>query len=156
MSKYFLGSLLMLLFLSQSIWAQEKHVFSGYVRDGANGEELIGATIVITDINSGVVTNPYGFFSITLPKGKYLVKVSYIGFNTINFPLDLSQDVTKNFELGSESIVTDEVVITSEKLDQNVSDIGMSKVKMDIEQVKKLPALFGEVDIIKNVQKCVA
>ncbi len=152
MSKKFLGSLLLLLLFGQSTWAQEKHVFSGYVRDGSNGEELIGATIVITDINSGVVTNPYGFFSITLPEGKYLVKVSYIGFNAINFPLDLTEDVTKNFELGSESIVTDEVVISSEKLDQNVSDIGMSKVKMDIERVKKLPALFGEVDIIKNVQ----
>ncbi len=132
--------------------AQSKFTFSGYVKDLSNGEELIGATIRIPELSTGVVTNAYGFFSITLPQGNYDVVVTYVGFEDMNYALDLSQNVSYNFEMGSESIVTKEVLVTGERIDANVQDIGMSKVKLDIDQVKKLPAIFGEVDIIKAVQ----
>jgi CarboxypepD_reg-like domain/TonB-dependent Receptor Plug Domain len=143
---------LFLLFTFCNAFSQSRFTFSGYVKDQNNGEELIGATLFISKMKFGVVSNPYGFFSITLPEGDYIVKISYLGFQTIEYPLSLSQNISKNFELISESKLTEEVVISSERLDENITDIGMSRVKMDIEQVKKLPALFGEVDIIKNVQ----
>ncbi len=88
-----------ILFLCFSAQAQDKFVFSGYVKDQNNGEELIGATVMVKELASGVVTNPYGFFSITLPKGEYQIAVTYVGFEEMMFSLDLSQNVSQNFEL---------------------------------------------------------
>lgn len=143
--------LVALLFVTISK-AQEKHTISGYVRDQGNGEELIGATILIKPGEIGTATNAYGYYSITLPAGNYELNINYVGFETQTYSIELSKDIEMNSELPEASIMTEEVVVNGKREDNNVSDVGMSKVSMDIEQVKKLPALFGEVDIIKTVQ----
>jgi hypothetical protein len=146
--------LIVLTFITLCIPArsQEKVTLNGYIKDSGNGEELIGVTIYLPQLKAGTTTNPYGFYSITVPKGVYEVQYSYIGYTMQTVSVDLSQDVSRNIELQTEATVIQEVEIRDKPLDANVVDIQMSKNTLNMEQVRKLPALFGEVDIIKNVQ----
>ena len=132
--------------------AQDKVTLNGYVKDSSNGEELIGVTVYLPELRAGTVTNSYGFYSITLPKGIYEVQFSYLGYSLQTIKVELSQDVVKNVELVTEATVIEEVVITDERIDENVVALQMSKNTLDLNRVRKLPALFGEIDIIKNIQ----
>ena len=132
--------------------AQEKFTLNGYVRDAFNGEELIGVTVYVKEMQNGVITNPYGFYSLTLPKGTYHVEFSFIGMEPLEKEVNLNSDVSMNIELKEIAMDLNEVVVTGEREDEQVVNIQMSKNEIDIAQVKKLPALFGEPDIIKTVQ----
>jgi hypothetical protein len=143
--------LLLLLFTCSTALAQN-FTISGYVKDSENGEELIGVTVLVAETSTGTVTNAYGFYSITLPKGAYNVRYSYVGFRSQNLPITLEQNLSHNVSLVSEAIDMEEVVITGERIDANVTDLQMSKTKLNISQVRKLPAVMGEVDIIKAIQ----
>ncbi len=140
------------VFFVPEIKAQEKVTINGFVKDAENGEELIGATVVIKELGTGTVTNVYGFYAVSIPPGKYTMQYSYIGYFTIEKEFDLTSDVEFNVELPVEAIQMDDIVITDKPIDANVTDIKMSKNELDIKQVKKLPALFGEPDIIKMIQ----
>lgn len=133
-------------------WAQAKFTLNGYVKDGANGEELIGVSVYIPELKAGTVTNSYGFYSLTLPKGTYSVQFSYLGYTLEKLTVTLERDIENNIELQAEAEVMDEVVISERAIDENVVSLQMSKNTLDMNQVRKLPALFGEVDIIKNIQ----
>jgi hypothetical protein len=132
----------------------QKLTISGYVKDAANGEELIGASVYVSEIQSGTVTNLYGFYSITLAPGTYTLTFSNVGFQKIVKQVNLTEkNISLNIELSTDAIQTEEVVITGEKdRNANVQSTAMSKIDIDVRQVKKLPALFGEADIIKSVQ----
>lgn len=132
--------------------AQEKFTLNGYVKDGANGEELIGVSVYIPQLKAGTVTNSYGFYSLTLPRGTYEVQFSYLGYTIHKLSVALDRDVANNVELQAEAEVIQEVVISERAVDENVVSLQMSKNTLDMNQVRKLPALFGEVDIIKNIQ----
>jgi hypothetical protein len=137
---------------SSASWAQKKVTLNGYVRDTQNGEELIGATLYIPELKVGTVTNAYGFYALTMPLGTYEVSVSYLGYRTQSFSIVLEKDESRNIELQSEATVIQEVVIRDKPIDENVTEIQMSRHSLDINRVRKLPALFGEVDIIKSIQ----
>jgi len=134
--------------------AQDKKLFtlSGYIKDQSNGEALIGAAIYIQEAKSGTVSNVYGFYSLSLPMGKYPLTVSYVGYQHLKYELDLDRDLTLNFELSPESLSIEGVEITAERKDENVRNAEMGTIKMDIKKIRKVPALFGEVDIIKSIQ----
>lgn len=132
--------------------AQTKFTLSGHVKDVANGEELIGATIYIEDLKTGTTTNVYGFYSLTLPAGKYVVAFQYIGYDVRRDTIQLDKNITLNVEMTGESKKIDVVEVTGERLNKNVEDVNMGVVKMDVKTVKKIPAVFGEVDIIKSLQ----
>ena len=132
--------------------AQEKFTLNGYVKDAANGEELIGVSVYIPELKAGTVTNSYGFYSLTLPKGTYNVQFSYLGYTLEKLNITLERDIENNIELKTEAEVIEEVVISDRAIDENVVSLQMSKNTLDMNQVRKLPALFGEVDIIKNIQ----
>lgn len=132
--------------------AQDKFTLNGYIRDAANGEELIGVTVYVKEKQNGVISNPYGFYSITLPKGVYHIEFSFIGMEPLEKVVDLQADISMNIELKEIATELSEVVVTGEKEDEQVTNIQMSINQIDIAQVKKLPALFGEPDIIKTVQ----
>ncbi|HZY80548.1 MAG TPA: carboxypeptidase-like regulatory domain-containing protein [Cyclobacteriaceae bacterium] len=142
----------LILILSTHFAFGQKFTINGYVKDSGNGEELIGVTVLVVGTGTGTVTNSYGFYSITLPPGKYDIQYSYVGYRNQVKSFDLTQNVSENIELISEATTIDEVVITGERLDANVTDIQMGHTKLNIAQIRKLPAMFGEVDIIKNVQ----
>lgn len=141
-----------LLFSNTSLFAQVKHTLSGYVKNGKNGEEIIGAVVSVKGTSNGVATNPYGFYSLTLPEGKYTILYSLIGFETIEKEIDLSTNLTDNIELNEKQQQLKEVEILSERTDGNVKNVEMSVNKLDIKTIKKIPALLGEVDIIRGIQ----
>lgn len=128
-----------------------KSTLSGYLTDSKNGEAIIGAKIVITQLNLAAVTNTYGFYSLTVPAGKYTVE-----FRTIIYPIDekeidLSADVRFNYELGSNVQAIQEVVVSAKK-GENVNSTKMGQIELQIDQIKTLPAFMGEVDVIKAIQ----
>src|SRR5690349_14767253 len=91
-----------LIIVSSSAWSQEKVTLNGYMKDSSNGEELIGVTVFIPELKAGTVTNAYGFYAITVPKGTYEVHYSFIGFKTQVITVDLTKDVSRNIELESD------------------------------------------------------
>jgi hypothetical protein len=146
---YIVTTLIMFSFAARS---QEKVTLNGYVKDASNGEELIGVSVYLPQLKAGTVTNAYGFYAITIPKGTYELQFSYLGYVTQTLTVELNGDVTRNVELGGEAELMQEVVVTEKRMDENVVEVQMSRNTLDLNRVRKLPALFGEVDIIKNVQ----
>ncbi|AFM06049.1 outer membrane receptor protein [Bernardetia litoralis DSM 6794] len=142
------------LFYQNNLFAQQEasYTLSGKIRDAANGEELIGATVLVEKIpGTGAVANEYGFYSLTLPTEKYRIIVSYIGFENQIFEIDLTKNITLNIEM-SEASNLKEVVVTSKKdADANITEVQMSTQVLEVEQVKKLPALLGEVDVMRTL-----
>jgi hypothetical protein len=146
--------LFVLIFLAacaMQVYAQE-HTISGYVRDADSGEELIGVSVYIPELKKGVVSNAYGFYSLTLPTGEYTIQYDFIGYETEVREVQLLKNISWNIELKPEALQISEVVVTDEAPDDNVTDINISRNAIDIKQLKKLPALFGEPDIIKMIQ----
>ncbi len=134
-------------------FSQEKSTVSGYIRDKSTGEELIGASVMIKGSRKGVATNVYGFYSITLDPGHYTFVFSYIGYKNTEREVDLSNgSVNLNVELEEETVGLHEVVIHGRAASANVVSVDMSKVGLNMEQIKKMPTLFGESDIIKTIQ----
>lgn len=127
---------------------------SGYVTDIASGETLIGANIVlVSDENVGVSTNTYGFYSISLEEGTHELKCSYLGYEDQIVAIDVNDKKELNFNM-SEGIAIDEIVISAEKEDaeKNVESTEMGTIEIPMAQIKKLPAIFGEVDLLKTIQ----
>ena len=146
--------LITVVFLSCSLasWSQEKFTLNGYVKDNSNGEELIGVSVYVPALKAGTVTNSYGFYSLTLPQGTYEIQFSYLGYTVEKLTVTLDRNIENNVQLIAEAEVIQEVVISDRAIDENVVSLQMSKNTLDMNQVRKLPALFGEVDIIKNIQ----
>ena len=129
----------------------ETVTLSGYLKDKANGEALIGATVFIPSLKTGVITNPYGFYSISIPQGTYAITFSFIGYQAQMPTINLEVSKQLNIMLEEDSKQIDEVVVTGEKKNRNVENLQMSMEKVQVKMVKKLPAFMGEVDIIKSI-----
>jgi len=142
---------LSILLLPTLLAAQVKHTLSGYVRDAANGEELIGVNILVKELNAGSATNVYGYYSITLPSGTYKVEYQYIGYESVVKKVDLTSDQKLSIELTESQTQLDEVEVTSEKIDKNVRSVEMSVAKLDAKEIQKVPQLLGETDIIRTL-----
>lgn len=140
-----------LLFISFFSSAQEKFTLSGTVSEASSNETLIGVTVALPELQTGITTNEYGFYSITLPEGEYRVQVTYLGFQDIVTTIVLSEDQKVNFQMVEEAEILDEVVVTdnSEKLD--IRKPQMSVNTMSVETIKKIPVILGEADVIKSI-----
>ena len=131
----------------------QKVTVSGYIKDAATGEELIGATVFVEETKTGGSANLYGFYSITLPEtGAYTIKYNYLGYTAETKNVNLSKSQTINVELSQQNKELQEVVVTGEQSNANVEKVEMSSVSLKMDAVKKIPAFFGEVDILKTVQ----
>ena len=145
--------LIFLCFLiCQQALAQDKLTLSGYIKDANNGETLIGATAYFVELGQGVASNEYGFFSISVPPGAYTVEFAYLGLQSQRQKLDLAKNTTLNIELSDMATDLTEVVVTGEAEDRNVTDIEMSVNKLDIQTIKSVPTLLGEVEVIRSLQ----
>jgi hypothetical protein len=149
MKNFYLLNLCLLGFLISQ--AQNKYTLSGYVRDSLSGETLIGASIVINGEGKGVNSNQYGFYSITLPEGTYHIVVSFVGYQVQEFQVTLNQNTVQNFSLLQRSVLQ-EVIVSSRRKDGNVENAQMGRIDLSMSQIKSVPVIFGEVDILKTMQ----
>lgn len=142
-----------LIILSAIAFAQQKGFkISGYVKDSTTGELLPAASINIKEVKKGTISNGDGYFSIELPAGRYTIEISYLGYKAITKHVNLNSNINIDFSMPEETEKVEEVEVKDVKVNENVESTKMSTIKLDVEQIKKLPALFGEVDVIKNIQ----
>lgn len=139
-----------LFLVASQLMAQRKFTISGEVKDAATGESLIGALVVAKDVQKGTSTNVYGFYSLTLPEGNYTIEFSYLGFTSQAKAIALTSDLKINVELAEKVIEEKEVVIEADK-SRNVQSTDIGKIELEVDQIKKLPVLLGEVDILKTI-----
>lgn len=147
---YFTALLIFGLFCS--LTAQDRVTIKGYVRDASNGETLIGATVYLNGTTKGTATNEYGFYSLTVDPGNYTVVASYLGYEDKRKELALIGNLTEDFELGESGTQLMEVVVTAEEEDQNVREVQMSVENLQMSTIERLPALLGEVDVLRSIQ----
>ena len=147
-------SFLLLLFFPMGLFAQnEKLTVSGYVKDSKNGEGLIGASVFVKELLTGTTTNTYGFYSLTLPKGNYTLVITSVNYRKSIREIKLNdQNLTLNLEIVEDGQELAEVVVTGKREDDNVKAIEMSVNKVDMKTIKKIPALLGEVDLVRAIQ----
>jgi hypothetical protein len=125
---------------------------SGHVKDAATGEDLIGATIFVKELNTGTTTNFYGYYSLNLIPGSYTLVFTYIGYLPVEKSFSLEENLTFDLEMASSNQQLDEVVINGKAINENVTGNEMSAVNLDAKTIREIPALMGEVDIIKAIQ----
>lgn len=155
-----LKKIIILLLLSNVLWAQEKvssekekATLSGYVKDVASGEELIGATIALKNSSIGTTTNIYGFYSLTLDIGTYDIVVNYLGYQPQAYQIELKENTNLDFELGVAATEIGEVVVKADPEEsETLEEVGVGTVKINVKKLETLPVLFGEKDILKSIQ----
>lgn len=130
--------------------AQQKFTLSGTISDATSNETLIGASVYIAEANIAVAANEYGFYSISLPAGTYTVQVSFVSFGTLQETIELNQDIRKNFSLNPGEELN-EVVITENVNRANIKKPEMSVNRLSIQEIKKMPVVLGEVDVLKSI-----
>ncbi len=141
-----------LLFNTTLLIAQTKYTASGTVKQKSSGETLVGVTVsVVEQPTIGIVTNEYGFYSLSLPQGKYTLRFSYIGYKQELLPLKLDSNVTLNINLSDETTLK-EIVVSSKKEDENLTRSSMGTEVLDMRTVAKMPVVFGEKDLVKTIQ----
>ena len=132
---------------------EAKFSINGYIRDNASGESLIGATIFVDSTTTGTVSNAYGFYSLTLPPGKYQLVYSFVGYEPQRLDIKLDSDQMVNVDIDQDQTQIQEVVITKRSSERAYGDLAqLSMTDMKPKQVKKIPALLGEVDVIKSLE----
>jgi outer membrane cobalamin receptor len=127
----------------------QSYTISGYLSDKNSSEKLIGANIYIKNLKSGTATNLYGFYSLTLPKGTYSIRFSYVGYNVIEQSIDLDNDLTLNLDLEPIGEI-EEVIVYGEQQQHQKTTMGVNKLSM--KTLDLVPVFLGEKDIIKTIQ----
>ncbi len=141
------------LFFHDIVLAQQKVTVSGFVKEAATGESMIGATVGVIGTTIGTSTNDYGFYSISLAPGRYTLKISFLGFENFDTLILVNQDLRLNVGLNPSIKLIQEITVeASDTKDQNVKSSQMGKFDLSMEKIKTLPVLFGEQDILKTIQ----
>ena len=141
-----------LLAFPVTLFAQQHFTLSGYLRDATSGEALIYATIYPEFSKTGVSSNEYGFFSITLPEGKYNLVFSYIGYQTIKKEIVLDKNLHENISLSPVDTKIEEITIIGHPKENNVRQNEIGTVRLDVKELSMIPVFFGEQDILKSIQ----
>ncbi len=146
------NSVFLMLLLTLTSFAQD-YTLSGTVKEASTGETLFGATVLFKGTNIGVVTNEYGFYSLTAPKGNYTLVISYVGYGEISREIVLEANQKINVEIEEFATRLDEITVTAEEPERiSLKKPEMSVSKLNIKTVKQMPVVLGEVDIIKSIQ----
>lgn len=146
-------TLLLLLFSAGMAFAQQNGELHGIVKDAGNREALYGVTIYVESLKTGTSTDINGRYNLSLPEGSYDVTFSFIGYITETRHINIHNSVkTLDVNLKTDNKMLDEVVISSQRKDANVRELKMSVQTIDMVRIKKIPALMGEVDVIKSIQ----
>ena len=141
-----------IFFLSSiGLFSQQRFTLSGTITEASSNETLIGVTLLVPEINTGVTTNDYGFYSLTLPEGDYQIRLSYLGYQDIVQTISLNEDLRLNFEMFEEVEQLDEVVVTEDVEKINIRKPQMSVNTLSVQTIKKIPVILGEADVIKSL-----
>ncbi|MFS4418356.1 TonB-dependent receptor [Maribacter sp. 2307ULW6-5] len=139
-----------LLFFSAGV-AQEKFTLSGTISEESSNETLIGVTVAFPELSTGVTTNEYGFYSITLPEGTYQLVVSYLGYGDLRRSITLDKNLKLDFSLSEEAQELEEVVVTQNVEKMDIRKPQMSVNTLSVGTIKKIPVILGEADVIKSI-----
>lgn len=144
--------LLYFLILSISLFGNPSFRVSGTVSDATSGEDLIGASMYVKQIEHGTTTNTYGFYTMSMPPGLYSFSVSFLGYETLEYTLAVERDMVYNIKLNPRSEEIGEIVVSTEARNQNIVSNEMGTVKLSPQTIKVIPVIFGEQDILKTIQ----
>ena len=146
--------LIFLLFLLPALATsgQKKYTISGTVKDEANGETLISSTVYDKESQQGIATNAYGYYSISVSQPEVTLLFSYLGYITQEKKLKLDGDLVLNIDLRPKTQELGVVTIEGDSYKEQIRSTQTSVTKVTSKEAKELPALFGEVDIIKTLQ----
>ncbi|WP_242927431.1 TonB-dependent receptor [Pontibacter vulgaris] len=149
----FLIPVLLLLSLFNPALAQTSFSVRGFVRAAETGEPLVGATVAVPALQTGAITDARGFYTLTLPAGDYTLQATYIGYQTTTKQVSIiNSDETINISMAAANSQLREVVVEANSLEQKFNANQMSVEKLTSKEAKLLPAIFGEVDLIKTLQ----
>ncbi|GAB5472720.1 MAG: TonB-dependent receptor [Maribacter sp.] len=143
---------LLFFFLSAIFgFSQQKFTLSGSVSEASSNETLIGVTIAVPELKTGVVTNEYGFYSITLPEGDYRIQITYLGFKDVTQTITLNRNLKLNLQMVEAAEQLEEVIVTEDVERLDIRKPQMSVNTMSVETIKKIPVILGEADVIKSI-----
>ncbi len=148
MTKYLI--IFVIIVFPLNLLGQNKFTVSGFVNDNENGESLIGVNVIVKENLIGTVSNTYGFYSLTLPEGTHEISYTYIGFEIFKKTINLNKNISLNVDLISSATEISEVTIVAEET--FVERAQTSVVEVPVQQIKNIPALLGEVDVLKAIQ----
>ena len=138
--------------ITHQIKAQEITTVNGTVKDKLTGESITGAVIKIDQLVNVIVTsNEYGFYAISLPKGKYDLRISFVGYEEKRVPIVLNGPFIANVFLESKNQLT-EVVVATKRKDDNLTKAQMGTETLNMQSISKVPVIFGEKDVLKTIQ----
>ncbi len=145
--------LLLVAFISLiSLESFGKATVSGYIRDASSGEALIAANVIIEELGTGTSTNEYGFYALSLKPGSYTLIFSYVGYETQSRKISLVDEIILDMELSELLHELEEVTISSQRNNTNITQLETGSTRLAIQSIQKIPALLGEIDVIKAIQ----
>ncbi len=149
--EYCLPLFVIFFFFSFFSHSQQKFTLSGTISEATSNETLIGVTVAIPSLKTGVTTNEYGFYSITLPRGEYEFVISSLGFQDIRETITLSSNRKRDFSMSEGAEQLEEVVVTDEGGGLEIRKPQMSVNTLAVQTIKQIPVVLGEADVIKSL-----
>jgi hypothetical protein len=140
---------ILLLIITTQVVAQN-HTISGYVEDASSGERMVGVNVVAKELSLGTTTNTFGFYSITLPESNFNFEMSFIGYKVSSQEINLTESLRINIALESEAVELSEITLIGEE--SIIQRTQSSVIEVPVQQIKSMPALLGEVDVLKAIQ----
>lgn len=134
-----------------TVWGQSVSL-SGHVKNATSGESLSSAVVRVSELNLSTSTNSYGFYSLSLPQGTHVVEVSFVGFQTLLDTIQIEDDLKQDFDLNASSNVIEEVIVSARSANENVASAQMGNLNFNMEELKNVPIIFGERDVLKTIQ----
>jgi hypothetical protein len=135
------------------VQAQTRFTVSGTVKEKKSGEVLISSTVYLLEIpNSGTLSNSYGFYSISAPAGSYTMIASFAGYHQDTIKIKLDRNISTVIELEQKTTELQEVVVSSKKRNENVTRPLAGVQKLSVSDIKNVPVIFGEKDVLKTIQ----
>lgn len=125
---------------------------TGTLRDAATGEPLIGASVAVKELSLGATADERGQYVLDLPRGRHTLTFSFVGFAPQEQTLDVTGPRTLSMKLKAQGVQTEEVVVTGRRPDANVRSTETGVARLDIREIKLVPALMGEVDVVRGIQ----
>lgn len=145
------SSIIFILIITCSL-AAETVTLSGFVHDASTGEALIGTNIFIPGSHIGTTSNQYGFYSISVSPGIYTFHFGFMGYKNQELQINLMANKKMDIDLDPKAFETESVVVTAEVADKNVKAVEMNTMTLNPGEMRKVPVIFGEQDVLKSIQ----